>query len=613
MLFPSSIGIFTETLIVSFLCALVATPVMMWVARTFDWLAWPQDDRWHERPVALMGGVAVYAAFTAGILYSDLSVINWMWGGATLLFVTGLLDDRLDIHPMLKLLAQVAATTFLLIGGYSFGADWPFWLSIPITFFWVIGITNSINLLDNMDGLSPGVAAIAAGFIAYLSYSVAHTTPALIALALAGALAGFLVFNFNPAKIFMGDVGSLFVGYTLASLPLMLESTLITANSAIYLTILVGLFIVPIFDTTLVTLNRIFKGRSVAAGGKDHSSHRLVFLGLSERQSVLVLYGIAALFASLAVISITVSTALYFMLFSVAVLFLSIFGMYISRINPYPAGEHRDLFDFSRLPVSVKRRLQYVGAAVDIVLVVSSFTLAHYMRFEAWSSSLEQAMVDVLPGITVISLLGFYVGGLYRGIWQQAGTPEFIRIGITTLGVTAASLLFVSLMPVSVISYSAFVIFWMLLFVSVAGMRFMFKGLRRIFTYYRKNGKNVLIYGAGDAGWLALSEIRQNEDLNYQPVGFIDDSPFKQDNVIQGLKVLGSGDALDYLCYRYDVDEVLISISDLSDQDLLRLRDRCKQNDVRCKVFRPSFTDVDHTVSNGQPVNRELNRELVHN
>ena len=196
----------------AFLTVLVLTPLVIRLTHRMNWLAYPKADRWHQRPTALMGGIAIYAAATLALLVFAGDALPWpIWAGATIMFVTGLVDDLKNLKPGAKLVAQIGATGMLLYAGELFGPGWPLWLSVPVTFLWVLGITNALNLLDNMDGLAAGTAAIVAGVLAVFNWLTGGIGTTGVAMAVAGAAAGFLVFNFKPARIFMGDSGSLFL------------------------------------------------------------------------------------------------------------------------------------------------------------------------------------------------------------------------------------------------------------------------------------------------------------------------------------------------------------------------------------------------------------------
>jgi UDP-GlcNAc:undecaprenyl-phosphate GlcNAc-1-phosphate transferase len=208
--------------VISLVLSLVFTPFVIRLANLRGWIVAPRKDRWHSTPTALMGGISIFFAFLTSVIVSSIFLpINWMVIVAfTIMFLTGLIDDLKEQKPIFKLVAQVLATFLLINQGFIFGSGQLGWFGVPVTFLWVIGITNAINLLDNMDGLSAGVSSIVAVITGILSLQSGHDFTALLSFIIAGSTLGFLRYNFNPAKIFMGDSGSLFLGFTLSFLAL---------------------------------------------------------------------------------------------------------------------------------------------------------------------------------------------------------------------------------------------------------------------------------------------------------------------------------------------------------------------------------------------------------
>jgi len=268
----------------------------------------PSEHRWHRQPVALMGGIAIFVSFMAAALlfafkmgFFSLS-IGAILLGSSVIFALGLTDDLFGTYPKTKFAVQVLiAITMIPLGITS--KIFPYnWLNFGFTVLWIVGITNAINLLDNMDGLSSGVTIIAALAIFGLGVQQGELLFALFALALIGSCLGFLRYNFKPAKIFMGDCGSLFIGFILATLTIRAGWQHSSHLLPTLLAPIVALS-VPIFDTSLVTILRLKNGRMPWHGGKDHSSHRLVaIMKGNERLAVLSLYGLGMLSGGLALI-----------------------------------------------------------------------------------------------------------------------------------------------------------------------------------------------------------------------------------------------------------------------------------------------------------------------
>jgi UDP-GlcNAc:undecaprenyl-phosphate GlcNAc-1-phosphate transferase len=276
--------------------SIVGTPIARRIALYVGVVDAPAARKMHAAPVPLLGGAAIYASFMVGlILLGDRAYIRELIGillGATLVSLFGLADDHWGLHAYLKLGGQLLAGVVLLLGGtqvYLFPSH-P-WLNWAITLLWVVGMTNALNLLDNMDGLSGGVTTVAAAFFMLLA-ALGNPPQVLVgamAAALVGACVGFLRYNLNPATIFMGDTGSLFLGFVLAALGIKLRFP----NNVPWITWLVPICVLalPIFDTTLVFVSRILRGKNpLTTPGKDHLSHRLVALGLTRREAVLTCY-----------------------------------------------------------------------------------------------------------------------------------------------------------------------------------------------------------------------------------------------------------------------------------------------------------------------------------
>lgn len=557
------------------------------------WISIPREERWNTRFVALMGGIAIFASFVVTGLIFQPSAYTYVSLGALLMFGTGFYDDRFELKPIMKFLLQFLAASLLVISGFLLSSQWSYWLAIPLTYLWVIGITNAFNLLDNMDGLAAGIATIVAAIMGGLAYKLGSFPLATFSFILAGATGGFLIFNYNPAKIFMGDCGSLFVGYILACLPLLIEPHLPEISSASFIPLLVAIMAIPIFDTTLVTFMRIFKGRAPSQGGSDHSSHRLVYSGLSEKGAVNLLYSISLLFGLLVLFTYPEHVRLFYILFAISLVGLVFYGLYLARMDVYKSDKQSPIeVMIDRMPGFLKRKVQLAAIIMDIVLIIAAFTLAHFIRFELWTASIDEAIAKVLPGIIVLQIVTFALAGLYNSVWKYAGVAELSRIIFATLTGAILAGVYSEIYLGSYISSSVFIIDWFLLLLLISASRFAFKGLRRLLAIPVSKGTNVLIYGAGDAGWLALSEIRQNPDLTLNPVGFMDDSPYKQKGVIQGLKILGSYHDLMSICERYHVQEVLVCIRKLPEDKKEMIHEICNEKGIKCREFLPSFNEI---------------------
>ena len=299
---------FLPLIVIGFAASLGLTPLSRQIARKLGVMDSPNPRKLQRAPIPLMGGLAIYGAFVLALL------LFYPWGNAykvelaaiiltaTWLAFVGLLDDRIDLRPWAKFPAQSLAAVVMIAVGIQIQVFSSPVLNVVITFVWIVGIINAINFLDNMDGLAAGISAIAAFFMFILSITQGQELVSALSAALCGSAIGFLIYNFSPASTFMGDMGSMVLGFILAVLGIKLRfPTHTLASGSWFIPILVlGL---PIFDTTLVVFSRLREGRSPLQGGRDHTSHRLVVMGLSHRVAVITLYIVCILLGGAALIA----------------------------------------------------------------------------------------------------------------------------------------------------------------------------------------------------------------------------------------------------------------------------------------------------------------------
>ncbi len=299
-------------------------------------VAAPRADRWHSKPTSKVGGIGIFIAFAISslslVMLTTQKAFNWpLFGGIGIMFLLGVIDDLKRLSPPAKLVGELIAAAIVVF----FGRNIDFFeleiINILFTFFWLIGITNAINLLDNMDGLAGGVALIAASLLSFLFWQSQTTDLLIIALALGGGILGFLIYNFPPATIFMGDSGSLFIGFTLAALAIARVPQASDVLAVLGVPTLI--FLLPILDTSLVTVTRILRGQSPAQGGRDHTSHRLIAFGLSERQAVLVLYGVAILAGMFGIVLESIDYTFSLILIPILLVTLTLLTAYLGRLK----------------------------------------------------------------------------------------------------------------------------------------------------------------------------------------------------------------------------------------------------------------------------------------
>ncbi|KQO10987.1 glycosyltransferase family 4 protein [Paenibacillus sp. Leaf72] len=323
--------------------ALVMTPLVKKFAFFVGAIDKPNHRKVHTRIMPRMGGLAIYAAFVAGFLLlfpfipdgmltaANMNMIKALLVGGTIIILIGALDDRFELSAKVKLLGQLAAASVVVFGfgikidlvNIPFGdAMQPIagWIAVPITILWIVGVTNAINLIDGLDGLAAGVSGIAISTILIMAIIMGNIPIILLCSLLLGGIVGFLFFNFHPAKIFMGDSGSLFLGFSLATLS-MIGFKQVTIVSFVTPLLIIG---VPLSDTFFAIVRRWVNKRPIFAPDKGHLHHCLQELGFSHRRTVLIIWGVAAIFGGFAILQSTViqSTAANWVTFSVICLLM---------------------------------------------------------------------------------------------------------------------------------------------------------------------------------------------------------------------------------------------------------------------------------------------------
>ncbi len=576
LLFVAAIG--------GFLGALLLTPACRFLAFRLGIVARPTQDRWHRETIPLFGGIALWAGWAVTILALGLLRVPFvptLFGGATFLFVVGLVDDMHPLGPQTKFIIQVLVASAMVAMGLQLHLTQAPVVDLLITLFWIVAVTNAFNLLDNMDGLAAGVAAIAATFRLVFFLMDGNLEGALLSAALAGVALGFLCYNFSPASIFMGDAGSLFLGFTVSGLSLIGGYPYSRSTFSVLL-LPALILLVPIFDTTLVTVARIIAGRRISQGGRDHTSHRLVALGLSERRAVLLLYLVAAASGALSVLSYRFGLSRSVVVIGLMLVGLGLFAVLLGRLKVYPESSPiaTDTTGLVRIITEFQHKRQVATAVIDLTLVVLAYYAAHLLRFEDAFRPNDPTFIRALPVFIICQMSSFALFRTYQGVWRYTGLFDLVRLGKAAMAGTGLAMivLFVTF-NLRDFSRAVLILDALLLMIFVGGSRILFRALSEWLRPRPEYLRPVVIYGAGDGGVLALRRIVYNPRLGRMPVGFIDDDQSKWNTVVQGVPVLGGLTRLPDVLDRYSVTEVVLATSLLSDnrEELERV---CKNADV---------------------------------
>src|SRR4051812_21408258 len=571
-------------------------PVCRAVANRKGFVAPPRQDRWHTRPVPLFGGVAIVVTVLAlAIVAGDVAHLALPLLGGTLIFIVGVVDDVLSLKPTTKLIAQVALAAMFVFFGERLN-----WTNVPavdmlLTMVWLVGLTNAFNLLDNMDGLCAGTAIIAGAALLVGLVGRPDVVPETRYLAVVlGATSGFLLYNAYPASIFMGDGGSLFLGLTLAAVTL-------TAGGPGYdrsriLSIVVApvlVLLIPIFDATLVTIFRLVAGRPVSQGGRDHSSHRLVAMGLSERGAVAVLWALAATAGAIGFVVRRTSDVDAVLLSAVFVIAMVVFAAYLAQVRVYEEPSRVPARGVTLILVELMYKRRLAEVLLDVSLVLIAYYGAWRLRFEGPEWSLYSSkFVQSLPIALAIQMIALFVFGAYRGAWRYFGLMDGVAfakaIGAGTLTLIVA---IVYLYRFENYSRGVFVIYAALLMLLLCGSRASF----RLISEYgrrRRPGLRLVIYGGGEAGSLVLRELLGHPVERFRMIGFIDDDPASKNLWLQGYPILGGERQLDELIHARKVDVVVIGGLPVDLERRVRLERACRESGVRLMKFSFRLDDL---------------------
>jgi UDP-GlcNAc:undecaprenyl-phosphate GlcNAc-1-phosphate transferase len=599
---------------ISFLISLSLIPVIRKINLRYGKVAIPREDRWHQTPTPSLGGIGIFIAFVITLIFVGLFLIlktsgnsprfvideaipEFRWSflvGSLIIFLLGLYDDLKHISPQAKLVGQIIAAVVVVGLGYTTNfftpkldnqivAQLP---NILLTVIWLVGITNAINLLDNMDGLAGGISLITSLILSYFFWKAGDFSLLFVSMALAGSLLGFLIYNFPPASIFMGDSGSMFIGFTLAVMAIARQPQ--ASNVFAVLGVPTLLFLLPILDTTLVTVTRILRGRSPAQGGRDHASHRLIAFGLTERKAVVVLYIVAVLSGFAAIAIETVGYWLSLLIVPLLVMATALMTAYLAGVRvgiptSGPVGINADgaasnKVDANRssrfvrvmLELTFKRRLLEV--ILDFVIIVLAYYMAFVTRYGLYLNPNKlNLFLQTLPIAVVGAYLSFYYFGIYKGVWRYIGVEDLFRYLKSAIGcmviVAGAILILFPDQPrwpfqhtSTDYSFTIFVLFGVYLFLGLAASRSSFRIMDSLSSWQTKVAEQrILIYGASDAGEMALRWILINPDLKYKPIGFIDDDQYKIGRKIHGVEVLGGLDKLDSIIDRKGINGMVLA------------------------------------------------------
>lgn len=589
--------------LVGFLLSLALTPAVRWLAFRVKALDMPGERKVHTKPVPRLGGLGVFVAFHVGLLLGfgplpDLAFYlrdfahQWLvhlLPAVAVIVIVGIADDIRPLRPVIRLLGQALAALVAVQAGCVINLlDLP-WIgkvqlgmwAAPVTIFWILALTNAFNLIDRLDGLSCGIGLISTLTLGAAALLRQDSALVLVCTLLAGGLAGFLRHNFHPARIFMGDTGSLFLGFTLALLSVT-ASHKTTASLSVLVPVLA--FGVPLLDTVLSVLRRSLRDRGAFEADRRQIHHRLLDLGFSHPRAVLVLYAVSLALAALT-LWLVAQRNLHLGLIFVAVGVTTMLA--VRRLR------HREL-EFLRngsfLAVSLSPLLGYefFQKPIDLLLTALSLYLANVFS-HGWVLSPE-VKDSLRASVALIVMVKFFVlqlNGLYQIRWQYAGLADLLRglRAVVVGSIVTTLVLWLVNRPgftASVVALDFYLTATLLL-----GVRMSLRLLEHYAQTDATDKERVFIYGTGGFADMLVRHLMSEGKM--APVGFIHDGSEQRGKTIHGIPILGSLSVLPTAAREHSVATLLIADPNLPAEQRDAVRAQCRQAGVELQQFRVSL------------------------
>lgn len=592
---------FLLPLVTSFVVGILTVPLIRWISIKTGKVSLPRRDRWHSKPTPTLGGVGIFIGFSAAILifYFTAPSFSLDWPlllSAGLMFGLGLYDDYKPLNPVRKLLGQIISAIIVVFwGGLVIRFfPWPI-VNILLTLAWIIGITNGINLLDNMDGIAGGIAMIAAAVLGIQFWLGGDLAPLWLASALVGSALSFLIFNFPPARIFMGDSGSMFLGFTLASLAIVRSQQ--ASNVFAVMAVPVLIFLAPILDTAMVAITRILRGQSPIRGGTDHTTHRLVAFGLSPRQVASVLYVVAAIGGLASVAIEAMDYELSLILVPVLIIGLSLFTAYLGKVKVLSVrqSEHSPLAQFAFDLVFQRRLFELL---LDLAIISISYYLGYWTRF-GMDMTTESAglFLRSWPAAVGIGLVTFSLAGVYRSVWGHLNAIHVLRYFVATAGSAIGTGFLLFLVDRSApYPLGVWGLYGIFLFLALSASRGSFYLLDRFIQQLQRREETgqferILILGAG---MKAESIVRWlSHSGSYEIVGFIDDDRRIWGRTLYERPILGGPDQIRDLLDKYKIQGVVVGLQDFDKSpSWAQINDACREKGIWVRKARVALEDI---------------------
>lgn len=625
------ITLFSISFLVPLLLSLLLTPIVIKFANRIGATDAPDERKVHTSVMPRIGGLAVILSaagtiLTLYILFPEFLPSLFDGSHTTLivffcficLFGLGFWDDLKPLSPEVKFGMQFVLAAIIYFAGFKIsnitnpldtGVLEIGIFDLPITILWIVGITNAFNLIDGLDGLASGVAVIACISIFIITSLSGQIGAAIFSLIIAGSLVGFLRYNFNPAKIFLGDSGSLIIGFALALLSIQ-STAKITTGFAVLLPILV--LALPITDTLVSMVRRLIGSflhrnpeepsqsirrrlHGMFTPDKLHIHHRLLSLGFSHRSAVLVLYMVSIFFAFSAFLFTEIDTIQRSVTISLVLGLILI--LFIKKLRYYEIAIFSNGLLMPFYKKWIQKQSQWIPFA-DTFFIITSYSLSYTLVYLVNPAAVEQlnfalTLVLVIP----LQIVTLWITGLYREKMNQIGIANTLHITASigsAVGLTG--IVFLLMEFLSLIEAAQFLIFnFYFLLTLLFGHRIAYQALSYWFNRDKKTGENVLIYGTGEYGNLILQNIINSSKTDLKIIGFLDDDPRLEGKLMYGYPILGGHWTLSKTHQNHKIDSIYLCDEDIRCENLRRLRNIASQNNITIKKLNITLQEIENT------------------
>lgn len=564
----------------------VVTAVAVWLATRFvrrfadriGAIDAPGPRKIHVQPIPRIGGMAVVPVFFGSLAVIALRVVPGlpavshalsvgMMAGVVPIVAVSLLDDLRSASVPLRFAAQLIGALIAIWSGIRlgdhvtlFGQMIPLGLTaVPLSVLWIVGVTNAFNIVDGLDGLSVGLAFISAIGQAAIAFLAGNSSVGILALALVGALLGFLPYNIHPATVFLGDTGATAVGFWLACLSLLAGATLSSGLAVMVPVLVLG---VPLAETLISMTRRSLNSmQKLGSGGifqadAEHIHHRLLRLGLDHRRAVFTLYGVGVTSCAVGIASLFVTHTIAALLLAT---FLAAAAVGVQRLgyDEFALIRRGVILKFYDVPVL---QIGVFRAFADLTLVAAAAYLAIVLKYDDWNVSLYRdaavRFVAIQAAVTVAVFLAFR---LYRDAWRYATIENVIRVATAVMVSVTLGYAINTLVGRGEFGFTFVATYAMVFFLMVTAGRSSFRILSHWNHQSRTTGDRTLVYGAGECGSMAVRELHANASIGLRLVGFVDDDPLKKGRRIIGYPVLGAQPDLEDLIISRSINCLLIA------------------------------------------------------